>query len=128
MRFIFDSSAIMNLIKSKRFEVFLEGGTTPLSKYECLNVIWKECKLYSKIKEDEALKLIDILRNVFEALDVVDVDDAKAMELALKEDMTYYDAIFLSAAIKEGATLVTDDTKLEKIAKKYVKSLRSEDL
>ena len=57
VRNIFDSSTIMNLVRSKRFDVFLEGDTTPFAKYECISIVWEECKLYGKIGEGEALSL-----------------------------------------------------------------------
>ena len=43
-----------------------------------------------------------------------------ALELAEDEGLTFYDASYLRAAIGRGISLVTEDTKLRRAAKKHV--------
>jgi predicted nucleic acid-binding protein len=42
------------------------------------------------------------------------------LRLAENEGLTFYDASYLQAAIDRGLTLVTEDTKLRRAAKKHV--------
>ena len=50
------------------------------------------------------------------------------MELALRENLTFYDAALLPAAMEEKAALITDDARLARTAKKYVRVLKSGEL
>ena len=49
--YIFDASAIVNLIKRGLTSPFTDGPTLDLAIYECLNVVWKEYKLLKKLYE-----------------------------------------------------------------------------
>ena len=50
------------------------------------------------------------------------------LKIAMKEDLTYYDASYISATLKNNLTLVTDDDKLYEAGKKYVKTMKSSEL
>ncbi|MCD6089839.1 type II toxin-antitoxin system VapC family toxin [Candidatus Bathyarchaeota archaeon] len=52
----------------------------------------------------------------------------ETLKIAIKEGLTYYDASYISAAAENNLTLVTDDEKLYKIGKKYVRTVKSDDL
>jgi predicted nucleic acid-binding protein len=49
-------------------------------------------------------------------------------EQVFEERLTYYDASYIHAAIKDDAVLVTDDRKLLTSARKYVETSTSEEL
>ncbi len=48
----------------------MHGITIDLALYEAVNAVWKEYKLLGRIDEDTALKYIDILSKIFNALHV----------------------------------------------------------
>jgi len=43
--------------------------------------------------------------------------------MAHKENLTFYDASFIKDAESIGAVLVTEDEKLEEVARKFVKTI-----
>lgn len=59
----------------------------------------------------------------------IHVEEALAtLNIVIEEGITYYDASYICAAIKNNTILVTDDEKLHIIAKKYVEAITSEGL
>ena len=52
-------------------------------------------------------------------------DPQEILKIAVKENITFYDATYLYMAMKNSLTLVTDDEKLYITAKKYVKTIKS---
>ena len=60
-------------------------------------------------------------------LDISD-DEIDVYRLALREDLTIYDAAYLKKAMELRAVLVTDDKILKEKAKKYVYSPTTDEL
>ena len=128
--YIFDASAIVNLIKRGLTSPLTDGLTLDLAIYECLNVVWKEYTLLKKLDEGTASSFIKIVSDV---LSIIGMDSIKGSEnevfnLACKEDLTIYDASYLHASMKMQATLITDDRKLKEKGSKYVEVLSTEQL
>ncbi len=129
MTYLFDASAIVNLVKKARVRAFLEGVTLDLAIYESLNAVWKECHLLKRIDRRLADKWARLVAKVFTAMETLSVEDVESvLDLACREGLTIYDASYLYVAMKEGYTLVSDDEKLRRTASKYLKVLRSSDL
>ncbi len=125
--YLFDASSIVNLVKKGFVRVFLDGATLDLALYESLNAVWKEYVLLSKLDEKTAIEYIETLTTIFDALDLLSIKGLglEIFKLALKEQLTIYDASYLYMAIKNKMVLVTDDQKLRDKASKYVKVLDS---
>jgi len=129
MRFLFDSSAIINLCGERKIEKLLDGWTLNLARYELGNAVWKQVKAHEKITVEEANLVLDPLMEIFMRLKKPTSENhLKTLEIAIKENLTYYDASYISAAVENHLTLVTDDDKLYKVSKKYVRTLRSNEL
>ncbi len=128
--YLFDASAIVNLVKRGLVRVFEHGATLDLALYEALNAVWKEYKILGKIDKKTALEYIEILAGIFEAIEIIDVrgSEEEVFRLALKENLTIYDASYLHVAIKNKSILVTDDKVLRDKASKYVEGLSSNQL
>ncbi len=128
--YLFDASAIVNLIKKGVTRIFAYGATTDLALYESLNAVWKEFKLLKRIDEETALEYVDIITKVFKAIKRISIEgnEEEIFKLASKENLSIYDTSYLHAAIKHKLTLVTDDSKLLSKASKYVKVIRSNEL
>jgi len=126
---LFDSSAIINLCGEGKLDKLLDGWTLKLAFYELGNAVWKQVHLYKNIKPEEATVLLGSLIEVFDALKKS--KDGNALEIlskALKEGINYYDASYIQAAIDNGLTLVTDDLQLYNVSKKYVKTMKSDEV
>ena len=129
MNLLFDSSAIINLCGTKRVERLLDGWTLNLAIYELGNAVWKQVKIHKRITVEEAKLVLESLMEVFKRLKKPRVEDPlMTLKIAMKENLTYYDASYVSAALKNNLTLVTDDDKLYEAGKKYVKTMKSSEL
>ena len=129
MSYIFDSSAIINLCGDRKTEKLLDGWTLNLAIYELGNAVWKQVKIHEKITVEEANLVLDSLTEVFRRLRKPETENPlETLKIAVKEGLTYYDASYISAAVENNLTLVTDDEKLYKIGKKYVRTVKSNDL
>jgi len=128
--YVFDASAIVNLIKKGLASLLSEGLTLDLAIYECLNVVWKEYKLLKRLDEETVSSFIELIGD---ALSILRMDSIKGSEnevfdLACREGLTIYDASYLHASMKMQAALITDDRKLREKGSKYVKVLSTEQL
>ncbi|MEM4752797.1 MAG: type II toxin-antitoxin system VapC family toxin [Sulfolobales archaeon] len=122
MQYLYDASAILNVVKRGKLRVFLGGCTLDLAIYEVANAVWKEYYLLKKIKIETAYKLIELLSKIFNILDLHTIKgfEKEVMDIAVKEGVTVYDASYIYIATKNKLTLVTDDRKLMDVARKYV--------
>jgi predicted nucleic acid-binding protein len=129
MSLLFDSSAIIDLCGRKGVDKLLEGWTLNLAFYEIGNAMWKQVYLYKTLTLDEGSTALEALAEAVKRIRKIPVDDSLAiLKIAVEEGLTYYDAAYLNAAIKNEKTLVTNDEKLYTVAKKHVKTMTSDEL
>ncbi|NPA70423.1 MAG: type II toxin-antitoxin system VapC family toxin [Crenarchaeota archaeon] len=130
MRYVFDASAIINLLRKNVLSPFLQGATLDLALYETLNALWKEYKLLKRIDEETLNDFVNILCKIFKILELYSIRglEKQVLDMACKEKITIYDSAYLVLAISKNAILVTDDRELAKVAERYVRVLSSEDL
>ena len=130
MKYLFDASSIVNLVKKNFVEPFIKGATIELAFYESISAVWKEHVLLKHIEEEVAMELIEVLEDIFNVMKVLSMRSMgkEVFEIAAKEKMTIYDASYLCAAVKNGLTLVSDDEKLRSISSKYVNTITSKQL
>lgn len=119
--YLYDASAILNLVKRGVVKAFAKGCTIDLAVYEAVNAIWKECYLLKRMRAEVAYELAELLSKIFSVMDVRTVRGSErgALEVAMKEGVTVYDASYIYIAARDGLTLVTDDRKLIDVARKY---------
>jgi len=126
MRYLFDSSSIINLCARRRVDELLEGGTLSLAFYEVGNAIWRQVYLKKSLTREEGGKALATLVEVVRRMGEVSVEEGPAvLDIAVEEGVTYYDASYICAAVKNGLTLVTDDDRLCSVARKYVETVTS---
>ena len=91
---------------------------------ECLNVIWKHTNLLKDLEPQEASLAVEDLTKLYDGLSITSTREltAEALHIALSQDITVYDALFIAAAQKMDATLYTADKKLLAKTDKLVKS------
>ncbi len=125
---LLDASAIVNLFQSNRFSVLLDGATIPLARYEIGNIIWKNYKIRNRISKKEAKDSGTVLFELIDSMEQIVPSPASTLTLSLEEGLTFYDSSYLVSAIETGYELVTDDIKLQKIARSKVLTRKSSDL
>ncbi|ALL01980.1 hypothetical protein Pyrde_1937 [Pyrodictium delaneyi] len=128
--YLFDASALVNMVKKGRVRPLARGATIELALYESLNAVWKEYKLLGRIDEETALELVDVISSVFNVIEVLSVKGLEKgiFELAARDGLTVYDASYLYVAMKNGYILVTDDRELRNRASRYVETVSSSEL
>ena len=91
---------------------------------ECLNVIWKHTNLLKDIDPKEASLAVEDLTRLYDDLTITSTRELKdqAIHIALTQNITVYDALFIAAAQKINATLYTADKKLCEKTNKLIKS------
>ncbi|MCS7364699.1 MAG: type II toxin-antitoxin system VapC family toxin [archaeon GB-1867-035] len=125
MSYIFDASALLNLIRragSNAIEIVKENYILDLTIYEIGNALWKEAMLLKRISLEEAVKTISFIGNLRKILRVKSLSDEdlllKVLKISLQQKITFYDAAYVTIAQNRKLTLITDDSKLIKTAKK----------
>jgi predicted nucleic acid-binding protein len=128
--YLFDASAIINLVKKGYLKPLAEGVTLDLTVYEVLNAIWKEHYLLRRLNEETVGELLSILGKVFEVITLASIrgEEARVFELAVKEGLTIYDAAYLHYALRNKLVLVTDDRQLMEKAKQYLETMSTREL
>lgn len=112
-------------------EDFLMGELDLLSPeliiYEVGNTLWKSVKK-GFIGLDEALdKFSYFLELGVPSITFKDEDYRKVLELGVKNDMTYYDSIYVWSCLKVGGTLLTADDILYKKSRGIVLTMHLKD-
>ena len=122
---VIDSSALAVLLLKeegwrKVKEILREKPyTIELAVKEVANSIRKRVKLLRDIDENKALTILgDLLelRRTALRIEPQDVYLSQALEIALKNDATIYDSLFIAEALTKKAILVTSDKKQAEIA------------
>ncbi|BEP18343.1 type II toxin-antitoxin system VapC family toxin [Pyrofollis japonicus] len=125
-KYLLDASAIYPLVLKLREKLLLYTSSfavLDLTFYEVGNAIWKE---YRRGRIKNPLKTAILFKEVLGAVQVVSIEGAidKVAELAINENLTFYDASYLYVARSRGYRLVTEDKEL----KKYPESISTEQL
>lgn len=121
-QFLFDSNAIYKLIREtpdKALDRLTEGTTINLAYYELGNALWRESLLLKRISIEEAEKSLSLMYSMLSRIKIAEVNGEKGnaiLETAYKFNLTFYDAAYLIEAKKNSRILVSDDSKLAKVA------------
>ncbi len=96
-------------------------ATIDLALPESLNAIWKHCRKIGDLDTDEAYETIRDLLKLWTTLRIYSSKEVtrEAFKLAVEEDITVYDALYIQLAISTRASLATFDEKLAEIATKH---------
>ena len=129
MKFLFDANALLDLLKRGR-DVIKNQYVLDLTIYEIGNAIWKEVNLFKTISGDDAKELMESIGIILQNMNVIRIrgDLKEILEIAIKENLTFYDASYLYYAKRMNLTLVTNDKKLFKAAKGKIYVVRSDEI
>ncbi len=105
---------------------FLREGFNPctvdLALAESLNALWKHVRLHRDLEAGDARSAVKDLTVIYDGLKVLTARELseEAMDLALNQNVTVYDSLFIAATRRLKATLYTADRKLYDASKKVV--------
>ncbi len=129
MKYLFDASSIFEIIKAGNLKSLVDGYTTDLARFELGNVIWKEVNLTKRISFSEGERMIALIIDALGLMGVVETLDLKEVLLfATKHKLTYYDASYAYASIKNKLVLVTEDNELRKNSSGFTKVVSAKDI
>ena len=120
---IIDSSALVKYIAKEEGwknveKILLEGVfTLELALKEAANALWKRVVKFHDLSKSDAASILKKLENIVKIAPQNDLL-CSALEIAIEDGITVYDALYIAAAIKFKATLVTADRKQAEIAEK----------
>ena len=116
--YLFDASSFIKALKLKRPDAIAGGHVQWLTVYEVLNAIWKEARLVKSVREDKALELASLVKELVGYTRVLNVRDLEeeVLRTALRLGLTAYDSSYVVLAKEHGLTLVTEDEELKKSA------------
>jgi predicted nucleic acid-binding protein len=132
VKYLLDASALLPLVTRFGKQLIVEAShekfvTTDLAIYEACNSLWKLATLLKSISLEDALDAATMLKDltmkgVIQSMNFTDLDFSTTLEMAHIEFLTFYDASFIITAKSTEAILVTEDEKLQKVARKFVKT------
>ena len=119
MKALVDASTLLLVVKhadaAKLADIASDLTTLDLAAYEAGNGIWKQARLLKLISEKDARATHEALVGLLSRTSILrgeELDHAKAMDLALKKGIAYYDACYIVAAESLKLPLATEDRKL----------------
>ena len=125
---VVDASSIAKVVLQEEgwenVPLTIDTATLDISFVEVANAVWKAV-LQGRVSVDgarrkiEALKMMASAIVVFKAVDYLE----RALEMALKERITVYDAVYIVLAEDKSAVLYTCDRGQYSVAMKYVKAV-----
>ncbi|ASJ03739.1 PIN domain-containing protein [Thermococcus profundus] len=122
-----DASVLIKvLLKEPGWEEIGLGTDTATLDYalvEGMNAIWKAVRR-NRITEENAKSLVTVLRLLGEGMLLFRAENffERGLEIALKEGITIYDALYIALAEALNAELHTADEKQYYAARNYVKA------
>ncbi|MDE1766180.1 MAG: type II toxin-antitoxin system VapC family toxin [Thaumarchaeota archaeon] len=129
---LYDASSLINVVRiggSQSIRMLDGHHVLDLTIYEVSNVMWKLVYREKKITQEQSSVLLDSVLLLMQRMKVVSIGglEKHVQELAVREGLTAYDASYLAVAEHLDLVLVTDDRKLERAGRKYVKVLKTSD-
>ena len=115
-KYLLDASAIYPLLIKLREKVIAHADKfliLDLTIYEVGNIIWKE---YRRGKIKDVKSVSELFEQMFNSISTLSIKNeiGKVLNLAIEENLTFYDASHLQAARTHKVKLVTEDQDLLK--------------
>ena len=125
--YVIDASALAplivvcggNLVRSLKKNDF---AVLDLTVYEVCNAFWKMCRKLRRIDEAEAAYACAASRHLARFVKlyrVTDLDVEKTMEIAVENNITFYDSSYIALASELNAPIASEDKDILTVAPKY---------
>jgi len=138
VKYLLDASALLPLVTRRGKQLVVEASrvtlvTTDLAIYEACNSLWKLSTLLKSISLEDTVDVANTLkdlalRSLIQHINFARLDFSHTLKRAYEEQLTFYDASYVTTAESTEAILVTEDEKLRKAASKFVKTITYTDL
>lgn len=121
--YIFDASSIFEAISQNKIEVLIGNYTMELTRYELINVLWKNFLLKRNIIKEECLRITEIIKNILKLMHILNIDcnEKEVFDVASQLEITIYDASYIYNAKRLNLSFITEDQKLKRKVENYIK-------
>ncbi len=110
----------------------LKLSALDLTVYEVCNTFWKEHIKFKRMERSEAIeacKVAKALTKYVKTYRIESLDTAKIMEIALDNNITFYDSAYVALALETRAVLASEDKDIIRAAPRYgIKIVRLQEL
>lgn len=110
----------------------LEFALLDLTIYEVCNAFWKEYVKLHRISRDESIRACIIskaLTRYAKVYKVTDLDVDKIMEIAIENNITFYDSSYITLAYELKIPVASEDKDIINLAPKYnIRAIRLHEL
>ena len=123
MKYLFDASSIYAIVKAEKAQLLILNCTCDLARYEIGNILITERHLRRTMTEAEQRSLLDLVGRSLKLMVTVGVSgfEQEVVNLAVKYNLSFYDAAYVFLTKKNNLVFVTEDGKLTKKIGTYVK-------
>ncbi len=129
MKYILDASSLYKMADMNKLEIIEYSITLDLARYDVGNAVLNDLVHLKQIEEIKACKLIVFLYQVLDTIDQVKITEGEdVLKLATKFKISFYDAAYVYYAKASNTILVTEDEKLRRRIKDYIKVSNIEEL
>ena len=115
MKYLFDASALLNLVRRLREEslkILEENYILTLTIYDVGNALCRETRLSRRLTMDEEEAMMRAIITLIKFMQVIELQDPiEVLRISNEIEITFYDAAYLVAALRRGLILVTDDRR-----------------
>ena len=131
MSLVLDSNILVKLVTaepgSKEARTFVKSSlregyslySVDIAFAESLNAIWKHARVHKDLRTANAKSAVHDLATIYNKLNILTTSELykEALDIALRQNITIYDSLYIAASKKIGATLYTADQKLHNASK-----------
>ena len=123
MKYLFDASALLNLVRrlgEESLKILEENYILTLTIYEVGNALWRETGLLRRLTIDEAEEVMRAIITLIKFMQVIEPQDPiEVLRISNEIETTFYDAAYVITALRRGLILVTDDRRLAARIERY---------
>ena len=123
MKYLFDASALLNLVRrlgEESLKILEENYILTLTIYEVGNALWRETRLLRRLTMDEAEAIMRAIITLIKFMQVIEPQDPiEVLRISNEIETTFYDAAYVVTALRRGLVLVTDDRRLAARIERY---------
>lgn len=122
MKYLFDASSIYAMVKAEKAQFLILSDTCDLARYELGNILLTERHLRKTITETEQRSLLDLITRSLNLMIALSVSgcEQEIVDLAVKYNLSFYDAAYVYFAKKNDVTMVTEDSRIAKKIGAYI--------
>jgi len=119
MKYVIDASALINIVlkfykKDLNFiNELMEESTFPDIIFYEIGSYLRKYKKMKEVSDNEIKEMIELFNYIIEKAKIVEVRlNYEILDLSIKENLSYYDAVYLYLAKKYNLILISDDKDL----------------